>query len=985
MATILTQVDRTIGNYEDTFIYTLNASFNGVVGDINSAQIKIFFPDYLNVFLGDVRAPVKNVSETILPNGKEIIYDFGAITDLGIAVRLGFGVTFKTSALNGETYLSSQTMIVNGEEVTTYQSEVITLELTPQFELRREIVLPEADPSAGSAVFYKVTLENFGDLGAIIENIQIDCNGSDFVTIDTAFPVIGADNSTKFPDATADGLQPVFEENTLRFFIPTYKGQRYEFIYRAVISETLEVGTEVATIANWSIDEVPQDNELHEVTLAAPIFDASISIYAPDYSLASEYICYRMNINNVGNQILFNAIFKNELPPEINYYEFNTGSFYIGAIEQNLSAEYFIDYTTLNGVSGQIGPYNTDINTKVDLTELIAEGDNLSTLTWNLNTLGIGVQTRNTPQLLGIINSEVPLDTSVLNHIHLTFDGESGAVTEKVENATTLIANFCTLQPSISSSVNSNPVKPNDTVEFTFSANCRNSRLKNPIFAFLMPKEFEYLGSEQYIYNDIFTGRTPPTPPVRIIENFGDNGETLVKFSFINENEFSFRQLATIQIKFQARVVVGAIGSATSFLLLNTKGSTGIIPNTVDIYSDTKNIAEDSTVQRNYAKSNIITNRILFFVSTSSNKKVKGLLDSEFLEEPQVGKTVSGGTLEYLITVKNIGNANLDEVEVVDILPFIGDTGVIETKTPRNSEFPIYSLSEVVAVIVPEETAVEFDIFYSRSTDPVRFGGNFDVIGTDDDWTTEIPENLSELRAFKVRTKNVILKPTQTLKIGITATVPPNIPLNQISWNSFATDVVYTDLSGVKKHLLAVEPEKVGVEIVENDPETVKISGYSFLDNNGDGLFTQSDNLVNDVVVVLYDEGGSQVRFASTVTDASGNDGQYSFENLPVGKYYVRFFIDDKKLKFTRQVLEQTNGNKASSKGVTPLLDLTETKEMADINVGILPLGQYTLDEILKINNQVRGVLRDVIKNQMLLTMKQEDIIELIENDFTKE
>ncbi len=980
MPSLFISVDKTSGNYEDSFIYAINASFNGIQGNINSAKIKMFIPDFFNIFLGDVREPIKNVSENIVSGGKEIIFDFEKITDLGIAVRIGFGLTFKSTAINQTNFTLLAQLLINEEEILSQNSDEIKLILVPQFEITREIVLPKSSPSSGSAVFYKLTLENFGDLGAEIENLVINCESTNLLTIDSSFTVTGKDVSNKFADTSMDDITGIFNENNLTFTLPKYKGQRYEFIYRAVIDENLEIGSKVSSEANFSYNNLPFILELDEITLDSSIYDASISIYAPDYSLQNEYICYRLNIENIGNQILTNAIFKNELPEEISYYQFNTGSFNIGAIKQNISSEYFIDYTTVNGNFGTLGPFNTDNNTSINLLDIIPIEDNLLSLTWNLNTLGIGVKNKASPQLLGIVKSEVVSDTSVVNHIHLEYDGENQRL-EKVENATTLIANYCVLSPSFSSSVNSNPVRPLDTIKLTFSANCRNSRLNNPIFAFLMPKEFEYIGNENYSYTDIFTSISPLNPPALIIENFNENKDTLIKFEFVNEYEFNFKQLSNIKISFDIKVKVGSLGETTSFLLLNTVNSTGVIPNTTDIYQDKNNIAQNPDISKNYAKSNTIKNIILYFVSTSSNKKVKGLLDSKYLEEPLIGKTVSGGSLEYLITVKNIGNADLENIEIVDILPFIGDTGVIQISEKRNSQFPIYAISEVAAIILPINENVEFDIFYSKSSDPVRFGANFNIIGTDDDWTSEIFEDLSLLKSFKVKTKNSIIAPGETLKIAITANVPLGANTNSIAFNSFAADVSYKDLNNNIQHLLAIEPEKVGIEIADSQPNTGSISGYAFFDSNADGYFNNDEEYLNDVIVTLYDENQNLIRYTATTPNFQGVLGQYGFNNLAIGKYYIKFIVDDKKLKFTQQKTDSDNGSKASAKtGVTGLIDLTDINNIDNINIGIIPKGRYTLEEIMKINNQTRGVVRDIIKNQMLLTMKQEDVLELIEN-----
>ncbi len=977
MATIIAQVDRQSGNYEQVFVYSVNASFNGISGDINSAKIRIFIPDYLTVFLGDVQEPIKQVTQIDTPLGVEYEFDFGSITDLGIAVRFGFGVTFKLEADNGSGYMCSPVMIINGEELTTASSDEIRLEVSPQFELTREIVLPMSAPSYGSAVYFKVSLQNFGDLGAEIKNVEMNFSSMDNLVIDDEYEVIGKDVSTKFQDESADNIEGIYENGNLKFIIPSYRGEIYEFIYRAVVDENLQVGEEIVSIANWSIDSVSQVDEVTDITLAEPIFDAQISLYVPDYSLPNEYICFRMGLSNSGNQILTNAIFENNLPTGVEYYQLSTGAFHIGAIEKDISAQYYIDYMTVNGVEGELGPFNTDVSSTVNLSELIELGDQLTALYWKLDAISIGLQTKASPQLLGTVKADVELDSSLLDHIHLSYD-TNGERREQVVNETTLIANYCTLRPTLSSSVAENPIRPNDIVRLTFNVNCRNSRLRNPILACLLPKEFLYVGNEQYRYTDIFAEISPPEPSVKIVENFNDDNDMLVKFEFVGDDAFDFRQLATIKISFDVKVAIGAYGEVSTFLLLNTKGSSGVIPNNIDVYVDSDDIANDVTVSSNYAKSNIIDNRILYFVSTSSNKKVKGLLDSVYMEEPDIGRTVNGGSLEYLITVKNIGNADLEDIEVVDILPYIGDIGVIETKRNRDSEFAVYALSEVAAVIMPFEE-VGFDILYSTSTDPVRFGANFDIIGSDDNWTEKPPEDLSFLRAFKVKIKDRVLRPSETLKVAVTASVPVGVNANAVAWNSFAADVSYTDLNGQKQHLLAIEPEKVGILIEESAEETVKISGYSWVDENADGYNSNGEPFVNDVAVVLYNESGEQIRYTSTRTDASGNDGQYLFDSLAAGKYYLRFFIDTNKLRFTKKIEEGDNTSKANSNGVTALLDLTNTKELSNVNVGIVPKGKYGLDDIMKINNQVRGVVRDVIKNQMLLTMKQEDVIELIE------
>ncbi len=975
MATLITRVDRTTGNYQDVFIYWIDASFNGLDQQIAEAQIKVFVPEYFTTIIGDVSKPVKEVREEIVTGGKEIIYDFGTIEDLGIAVRLGFGIVFNTTAENLTSYSCNAVMVINGVEVMSSLGETITLEAVGQFEITREIVLPLISPSSGSGVFYKVVLENFGDLGATAKDIEIICKGSNLLILDEDYPVIGKDTSDEFADNTADGIEGRFVQGDLVFTIDRFSGQRYEFIYRGVLDSDLDVGSEVVTTANWWIEDIPQPEETQEITLSKPIYQGQLSIYAPDYSQSEEYICYRLNVINSGNQILEDVIFENVLPSQIEFYQFTTGVFNITAINQSLDAQYYIDYKTIAGITGRLGPYNTDVNSLVNLEDIIPVGDGLDSLVWALDTMGIGVQSSVSPQFLGRVSSTVAMGTTILNHINLSYNGEMERDVV-VDNAATIIGQFSTLRPGISSSVGTAPIRPNEVIRYTLSANCSSSPLKSPIFAMILPPQLEYIGNESYRYKDIFTNINPPQPKVELTEDFDGLGSTLVKFQFTGEDSYDFRQLATLRISFDTQVRVGAKGEISSSLLLNTKGSSGVVATTVDVYVDRQNIAEDESVSPIYGESKAIVNQILFFVSTSSNKKLKGMLDQDFVKEPAVGSTIEGGTVEYHISITNTGNADLYNLELVDILPYIGDSGVIEINKSRGSEFSVYGLGEVIAVNTTTGKEVDCKIYYSTSSDPVRFGGQFNIIGSEDNWSESLPEDITTVKSFKVLCSDSILLPGESIVVAIMVVAPVGVDIGKIAWNSFGTQASYYDTKGESQYMLAIEPAKVGVSIVESDPDSVTIGGFAWLDTGGDGYYSPQEEYLNDVMVVLYNEENQMVRYSSTSTDTQGNKGRYIFKNLPEGSYYVRFIIDESKLKFTK---EQQEGSRANSNGYTSRIDLTAGQENLQMNVGIRAKGEISLQEILLVNKQARGMVRDVVKNQMLLVMKQEDIVDLIE------
>ncbi len=977
-------VNREKGNYESEFNYTLNAGFSGVEGSIQNAKIELFISDFLELKLGRYENPVKNVETLTEQGGTRVVFDFGSIADLGIAVRLDFGVIFKLGTVSLTEFSCVAEMSVNGGSVLAVTAPVITLEVIPDFRISRKIILPSVAPSAGSEVYYKVTLQNFGDKGALIENVAVLCYGSGQLILDDTFTVKGSDFSSTFADKSADDIVGVIADNILTFTIPSYSGEKYEFIYKAIIIEGIAIGTEIADITVLNINNIPQETLTESVALADALYNNLISVYGPDYTLPSEYICHRLTVQNNGNRVLENMDFECELSPLIDYYKFTTGTYRIGAIKENISLDYMIEYETENGKTGELGPFNTDVNSTVDLTEVLATGDMLILLRFNLSVYGIGVRTQSSCSIFGIVKEEVEINTVLECKLYLNYEKAEEIVTQTA-NKNTAVENICALQPKLSATTSS-ALRPGDRYRYNINVNCRRSRLENPIIALLLPPQLSFVGDIEAKFSDVFGSISPELPPAVVINNFNEERYTLIKFEFTEEYAYSFRQLAIINISFEVFVKYGAIGEISTYSIINCGDSTAFIPNGTVTYVDDGSVSDYEAVGDNYAMSNIIKNNIIFFVSVSSDKKIKGALDNNFIEEPEVGRTYEGGKLQYMISVQNTGNANLLGVEVVDILPYIGDVGVILTGVARKSDFPVYNISELVAQVSNEDIQPEIEIMYSKSKDPVRFGGNFNVIGTVDDWESNLPDNSTDLRAFKISMKELILKPAQILRIYVSAVVPVGVQEGQIAWNSLAVDVSYIDENNVRQRLLATEPEKVGIKVSLPDPDTVQIGGKVWFDVDANGCYDAGETQMNDVGVALLNSDKEIIDATFTAPAQTAGQGIYLFSNLPKGKYYIKFFIDTKKYKFTINKAGEENKSYADRlTGMTEIIDVTDGNSQKNINAGLIDRGTHTIEEIIKINKNARGMVRDVIKNQMLLVMKEESVLELIECSLIEE
>ena len=94
----------------------------------------------------------------------------------------------------------------------------------------------------------------------------------------------------------------------------------------------------------------------------------------------------------------------------------------------------------------------------------------------------------------------------------------------------------------------------------------------------------------------------------------------------------------------------------------------------------------------------------------NSQKLVKGDFDTTF---GVIGQTQPGGTMTWQLNVKNEGNVAGENVNFIDVFPYIGDTGVIRTDQNRLTEYRPYLVTPIIA---PAGWKVE----YSTSSNPCR-------------------------------------------------------------------------------------------------------------------------------------------------------------------------------------------------------------------------------------------------------------------------
>ncbi len=190
--------------------------------------------------------------------------------------------------------------------------------------------------------------------------------------------------------------------------------------------------------------------------------------------------------------------------------------------------------------------------------------------------------------------------------------------------------------------------------------------------------------------------------------------------------------------------------------------------------------------------------------SLESLKLIKGSLDPAYNKFPDVGHTTVGGSADYRLTVTNTGNIPMNRVTVIDILPFVGDTAVLNAGAARDSQWSPILTGPVTA---PAGVTVS----YSTSSNPCRPELNYSPPGcVSGSFTTSTPSPISSVSSLKFDFGTTVLAPGQTFQLAWPMSAPPNVTPGDIAWNSFGFTGFRTDNGS---QLTPAEPNKVGIVV----------------------------------------------------------------------------------------------------------------------------------------------------------------------------
>ncbi len=925
-------VNKTLVNGSEAFIYTFDVSFSELTTPALSGKLVEFFPHKIDFVLPQIGGKIISIEKFPVEDGTRVEFGFGNV-NVGTSVNFTLACSFGVGRVENDSFTNTAELYADDKFITSFTADTVNLNLEEDFRITKSAD-GVSKVKVGEEITYYIRIKNFKDSGVRIENIVIeDILPEELIPV-TSFIPVGMDTSEDgYFDRTYDGLEGSFTGKTLNFTLPSYSGNEYTITFKAKVAENAIGGERIINNVTWTVDGEERPDSGFVVTVFEEKASLSHYKFVPRYGTIGDEIVYRIYANNTGTAEFDNFVITDPIPDEIDIKKI---SFYSSS-SSIPSYSLYVETSDQENIYKTVAENLSGSSGVLDLAEFIPPNERVLSIRAIIPKLTTNYYS-NYLYLLGTINDTAIPEQNITNTAYFTASSSLGKIDEKSTNST-IVNGKSILKIKKYITPEKSSYNPLDEIKIYLETDAINGMISSPVFADLLPLGLDYLPDKYYfIFYDAFEGKTYDSrkdnfpieiPNAEIIKNFNETGRTLVRFSFPNFTLNYYNKLTAV---FTAFVTINPPSEFENFGYLGNIGNNTEIFR--DSYLDEYDLDGDGITDEYIAKSNAISGLILKVSSFSIKKFVKGDLSSEFSKD---SISTQGGEILYNLQLTNNQEVPLKNIELIDILPHIGDTGVILNTIERGSEFAVYlnkiPTVEIVNIIGETvETPPIFKIEYSESYDPIRFSEeDSNTIGTGA-WSEIPPSDFTKIASIKITSdSSVILNPYERVIVSLSAISPVDVDINAIAYNSFALKADQI-IEGETKPLLPTEPNKVSIRIVSSRASS--IGGFVFDDLNEDGIYNEDDTLINGVIVELYDEDKNLIKSTISANNSAGDKGFYVFSNLEKGNYFVKFISPDGRYLTIEESTEQNGSLADPSTGFTELISVDENESKKDIIAG---------------------------------------------------
>lgn len=821
----------------ETFLYTFDVAFSDLTsGSVAvSPEIIDIFPSYIDFTLPKLQSPFTDITVTDLGNDyKEVVFKFKDM-NIGESFQFDIACSFGAGRSDGLVYQNSATLTVENEETVTTKAEEVTLTLDENFRMFKSALEGNVF-EAGDIITFRLYLGNTGDSGAVISNVNITDTLPAGLSPYTDFEPYGEEFVVdEYSDTSANGDTGTWNGNTLNFPIDSYSGTGYAVYFQVIVDDTVTAGQKITNTANWTVDGVDRNTAYKSITIFEEKNESVLTKNAPPYGTVGGGIQYRILFRNSGTVEFDNYTITDTLPDEVNLTKV---SFFP---DSTAISSYTIEIET----SGSLGVYTevysgtTSQSGVISLLDYIPDGERVVNLRVVMPNAKVSSRS-STMFLYGDISEKAVEDSTIKNTAVATATSSIGDYT-LTKSGNTILNGISTLRISKAIRPEQSAYFPLNEFLVAQTVNGNSGSLTSPIVADLLPVGISYAsGNHYFTYFDALENKTYDSrndnfpiiaPDPYIVEDYQGTGQTLVRFFFAN---FTLEYRNILTVNFTAIVNINAEKTFTNYSYVGSPSDMTVVNTNSTEYLDTMDLDGDGLVEEYIAQSNGVTGVVLTTSLFSIEKWVKGDL---VLNYDKSSFATAGGDVSYRLCITNNQEDSLKNLEIVDILPHVGDTGVILNQSLRESQFPVYATSEisvdVINIITGEAIQTEaYTIEYSTSYDPVRFNEYGDgTIGTGE-WSDTAPLDITTLASIKVTTDDTfILNSYERLLVTVSAKVPVGTTVGDVAFNSYAVKANRVNaITGETTPMLPVEPPKVWVQVEENTSGTGSIGDFVWED-----------------------------------------------------------------------------------------------------------------------------------------------------------
>ncbi len=598
---------------------------------------------------------------------------------------------------------------------------------------------------------------------------------------------------------------------------------------------------------------------------------------------------YYVHPKNTGGVSLSNFVMTDTLPAAMELTSTESGG-WNNAPFTNVTVRYQTNVTTVwTDWTGSPFDGSTDAQLPVSALSLGA-GEYVTMVQWDFGTVPPGFDSDgNRPRVYGTLlatdhdGNTVNVGDDIENCVHLSGENSGTTYAEYTCAITTVVPPRPDLDPD-KVIITAGPYSPGDTITFRIEVENNEGALAvatNPVAMDLLPEGLEYVPNSWSIHSN---DAGAPTPNFYFETNYNNTGRTLLRWDWTGASAFDFAIGDDVYIDFDVAIMQSVVaGDIENRMHMTCEGEYTCDEGTDTDVDDLD--GDGNTTERFCHDSTDATVTIPSLAALESEKLVKGELDTEYSKYPASGLTTPGGLADYQLFVQNVGTVPMKDIVVIDILPFIGDKGVIDL-SDRDSEWRPNLVGPVTA---PSGITV----YYSTEQNPCRDELTPGVPAgcNAPNWTTSALLDITTVQSLKFDFGSIVMSPGDKLMLEWSMRAPVNAPDNgEIAWNSFGYVATRTDNNST---LLAAEPIKVGIEI--NPVEPAVYGDFVWIDTNQNGLQDGGEVGLDNVKVELYRDNGDGV--ADPLTDElvsftlTANGGLYLFPSLDADDYFAVFHI----------------------------------------------------------------------------------------------